>query len=723
MMTFPASHKTVFLLDQSSLFAQPCEEIEVESAKSSQSGFPPVSKIAKSIWTSATESVLEYCRIVWDIFPPVCDDWNDHKLIRLVLFNEKETKKVISTWGRKQQNCLTLTNELAIGGRPHLTVNKFGSTAKAAKEKLKNGLRVALQLLTENSEAQENVRNKDSSVMINRGRIVCLTTFEDDDVVSFIEDFAVILKKELSDMNSTAAGSSTLSSIAQLEVNVVCCFGFMRPKQQMPEELIRQVSHSVNLVVNTVPAGMELSRAILEMALRHYELASTTVTGIPMKEEQNASSSANYDVELFHKASAHWRLLSDYHDREGEGSNKLKNEDLSAMMPQTQKEGFRYNTITLKWCTPRGSSADLHPCTALARVTPTDVNSRPSSCLTNFLLSGRSVMLEMPRRSGTKILSHMLTSHGGEIFIHTLNISRSVLEEPPSISEGPGGRVTDYRVPDFGQLMKSNRVAPYFGEVKAKEEQPLDKMRERLARHTKCQTLIISSTTIFNMEVLEPLQEIMVQEELTEENLAECRKIIYSLLSMENRGDMLPVPVSSSISGKGKTMKKDDQYKTMYTELEKYITSHCRTEKHGKVLNCLLESRNKPTVDRLQGLESKRDSEWDLANKELDSYNSLTEREKSDLNQDEEKSLKRNRSPSPGPAKQIKRSNSNESLLDLWMKKQKENSNARFTVPFAGMKSVGEKARLYLSLERKDFNAGGNSANASGSGTGFGDAS
>ena len=141
------------------------------------------------------------------------------------------------------------------------------------------------------------------------------------------------------------------------------------------------------------------------MALRHFDLASTTVTGIPMKEEQNASSSANYDVELFHKASAHWRLLTDCHDRD---ENKLKNEDLSTWMPQTQKEGFRYNTITLKWCTPRGSSADLHNCTALARVTPTDVNSRPSSCLTNFLLSGRSVMLEMPRRSGTKILSHMV---------------------------------------------------------------------------------------------------------------------------------------------------------------------------------------------------------------------------------------------------------------------------------------------------------------------------
>ena len=59
--------------------------------------------------------------------------------------------------------------------------------------------------------------------------------------------------------------------------------------------------------------------------------------------------------------------------------------------------------------------------------------------------------------------------------------------------------------------MKSNRVAPYFGEVKAKEVQPIEKMRNRLARHTKCQTMIISSTTIFNMEALEPLQQIMVQ--------------------------------------------------------------------------------------------------------------------------------------------------------------------------------------------------------------------
>ena len=50
---------------------------------------------------------------------------------------------------------------------------------------------------------------------------------------------------------------------------------------------------------------------------------------------------------------------------------------------------------------------------------------------------------------------------------------------------GPGGRVTDYRIPDFGVIMKSNRLAPYYGQVKDNEQQPLEKMKERLARFTK----------------------------------------------------------------------------------------------------------------------------------------------------------------------------------------------------------------------------------------------
>jgi len=173
----------------------------------------------------------------------------------------------------------------------------------------------------------------------------------------------------------------------------------------------------------------------------------------------------------------------------------------------------------------------------------------------------------------------------------------------------------------------------------------------------------------------------------------------------------LPVPVTASVSGgKGKAMKKDDQYKMMFAELEKYMAAHCRTAKHIKVLNCLLESRNRPPApDRPPpgGSMPKRDEkgDWDMTIKELDRYNNMTKREKSDFNgvSADQSSSKRGRSTSPGPSiKKAKSSGNGEMLLDMWKKNVKEKSQTRFTVPFAGLRLVGEKAKLYLSLERKE---------------------
>ena len=53
----------------------------------------------------------------------------------------------------------------------------------------------------------------------------------------------------------------------------------------------------------------------------------------------------------------------------------------------------------------------------------------------------------------------------------------------------------------------------------------------------------------------------MVQENLTEENLAKCRNVIYSLIKMESKGDQLPVPIQTTANNKTKTLKKEEQYK------------------------------------------------------------------------------------------------------------------------------------------------------------------
>lgn len=327
-------------------------------------------------------------------------------------------------------------------------------------------------------------------------------------------------------------------------------------------------------------------------------------------------------------------------------------------------------------------------------------------------------MLETPvRKSAGKSLSHMLTSHGGEIFIHNLSLTRSILEDPPSISEGPGGRVTDYRITDAGELMKANRLAPY-GSSKA-----LGLARARVARYAQYCPLTISTTTIFNMAVLENLQRIIMQEEISEEELIECKKTIFLLLSMENKGDVLPVPVVSNSQGKSKTLKKEEQYRVMFNELEKFLGLHTRTEKHHQVLDCLLECRNKPKDRALRtgasggggaaaAAVAEGSVEVDVALRELDKYSAMTEREKNDFNLSNDGCL-RSTTESPmspttvgPPAKKAKSmfglgGAQGKSLLDIWTAKI-EKENARKHVPFAGQKSLGEKAKLYMSLEKKE---------------------
>lgn len=202
-------------------------------------------------------------------------------------------------------------------------------------------------------------------------------------------------------------------------------------------------------------------------------------------------------------------------------------------------------------------------------------------------------MLEMPRKSGSKVMSHMLASHGGEIFIHTLGTGRSILEDPPSISEGCGGRVTDYRINDFGEFMKQNRLVPH-AQVDDGAELPIERAKKKLLRLTQYWPMVISHTTIFNMTAqMTPLLDLITKETLDANEVTECKKVIYYLVSYENKGTSLPVP---AVGTRGKGPKREEQYRIMWNELEAFVRCHCITAEHRSVLDCLLECR-KPNMD------------------------------------------------------------------------------------------------------------------------------
>lgn len=370
----------------------------VSSSRSSSStaGSGVGQRFSKTLWTCSVEAAMEYCRIVWDLFPR-------RKLIRFVVSDS--AAHIVNTWKVATQNMQHVANAMAMVGVPGLNCNPI-----PCENNVVHGLRAAIEALAEYTESQrersleiqrsmelekekrererEQMSSKElnSKKFMNKGRIICITSARDNINIKNMEE---IVQNTLLEQNNPSPSKENNKQNLIIDHCHLVIINVL-PLNTIEEEISisghGRIEISPHLIseVHTVRAN-EISNKLTHLILGHYDLASTTVTGIPMKEEQNANSSANYDVEILHLRSAHSAICDS-----GNGS-----------MVTSIREGGEYETVTLKWCTPRGSSsADIstYPlCVAQNRVTPVDVTSRPSSCLVNFLLNGRSVLLEMPR--------------------------------------------------------------------------------------------------------------------------------------------------------------------------------------------------------------------------------------------------------------------------------------------------------------------------------------
>ena len=98
-MAYPVNHKTVFVLDHSPVFGQACAPLDLDQMMKTRAGanaghnYIPLPPVYKSMWTCAAEAVLEYCRIVWDIFP------TEEKLIEVVVSGHGR----LTSWDEAEQ--------------------------------------------------------------------------------------------------------------------------------------------------------------------------------------------------------------------------------------------------------------------------------------------------------------------------------------------------------------------------------------------------------------------------------------------------------------------------------------------------------------------------------------------------------------------------------------------------------------------------------------------
>ena len=74
--------------------------------------------------------------------------------------------------------------------------------------------------------------------------------------------------------------------------------------------------------------------------------------------------------------------------------------------------------------------------------------------------------------------------------------------------------MTDYRIRDLAELMRSNMLGPWPGEPGQGAEQPVAKAGEKVDRFTRFFPFTISSTIIFNMAAIDPLLAALTQVRL-----------------------------------------------------------------------------------------------------------------------------------------------------------------------------------------------------------------
>ncbi|XP_071382288.1 integrator complex subunit 13 [Centroberyx affinis] len=686
MKMFSVAHKTAFVVDHCPYMAESSrQQVECDVlTKSRAQGVIPLAPVSKSLWTCAVECSMEYCRILYDVYPT-------NKLVNYIVSDSEF--HILNSWRQEDQSTHELMSALAAVGPPNPREDPECCS-------ILHGLVAAVESLCKITELQHEKRTAlmDTAERVaNRGRIICLTNAKSDTHVRMLED---CIQETILEQNKLAAGSDRLMAIQQCELVLVHIY------PQGEDTLVsdrpkKEISPLLTSEVHSVRAGRHLATKLNVLVQQHFDLASTTITNIPMKEEQHANTSANYDVELLHHRDAHLEFF--------------KSGDLH-MAGSTSRDSGLKETVTLKWCTPRTNSIELHYCTGAYRISPTDVNSRPSSCLTNFLLNGRSVLLEQPRKSGSKVISHMLSSHGGEIFLHVLNSTRSTLEDPPSISEGCGGRVTDYRITDFGEFMRENRLTPVSeSSSDPSGKLPAERAKAQLERHTRYWPMIISQTTIFNMQAVVPLANLIVKETLTEEDVLTCQKTVYNLVDMERKNDPLPI---STVGSRGKGPKRDEQYRIMWNELETLVKTHAgATDRHQRVLDCIVACRSKPPEEedrkkRGRKREDKEDRTEKNGSKDADDKSwQDSERLKGMLDKEDQESEVIKDSPdSPEPPNKKPRLSTEEvqpperakgpvSLLTLWTNRITA-ANSRKHQEFAGrINSVNDKAELYQHLK------------------------
>ncbi|KRX17181.1 Protein asunder -like protein [Trichinella nelsoni] len=350
---------------------------------------------------------------------------------------------------------------------------------------------------------------------------------------------------------------------------------------------IEQNTNTLRVYLYNCEAGSPLFNKIYQIVQRHYDLASLTVCNIPMKEEVSEAESGSkpYSVELLHPR----KVLEDVWK-----AGLIRNNGTIYVTAVNST----YMTFKVNWGSVwRSHEKDLQFSTMAVPCTPVSINQRETMCLTNYILSGRIVLICVDLPDEGRIYTHALVSRNGRLYVQSLQIGRSSYEMLPSIKNGPGTAVTDYRVNAFQQLIEDSLLKPGGPTI------PKGTAEKHLIETTEYWPLNNGSSVLFALSSrLEPLLSHMRKKILTECDQEECRRVLLDINTSFLKNEPLPSGNCKKMAG----MTPKQQYSVLWAELNKYVSTYAHHSKaHESLLVALQQVTQKSgTVQK----ESKQSS-------------------------------------------------------------------------------------------------------------------
>lgn len=275
---YDLNQKTIFVLDHTQYFSISSEDyipldfLKGKSGVATDLTLTPASSVtqslqfSKSLWTSSVESSIEYCRIAWDLFPR-------GKLIRFIVSDT--AAHIVNTWKFATQNISHILNAMALVGVPQR------NTPQSSDYSVIHGLRAAIEALAEPTEHQMNLMQSQeggTEKIPNKGRVICITSARDNPSMKSLED---IFHNVLIQQNTLAMTQKKLLSIDHCHLVIINMVP-MNIETLVTNRAKMDLSPCLSTEIHTTCAP-DISHKLTHLIMGHYDLASTTVTGIPMK--------------------------------------------------------------------------------------------------------------------------------------------------------------------------------------------------------------------------------------------------------------------------------------------------------------------------------------------------------------------------------------------------------------------------------------------------------